>query len=322
MFALRTAIGWFAAVVALSNHNLCAQLSFHARSMSVYHPRDVLDPATLMSQRNFADTSRRGYVVIEGYIDYVAGTLKNSTSTNIKTEDDGDFHFEMQTTPALRPPGESPEGLVCEIDPPWQLYGSDVLSQINRKNPATYRKVRVYGWLRFGTEANHSGTQTYNIGNGRQVLGHWEIHPVERIEAVDGHGSFSIGPGARVASWPTNRRYKVTNATFATRGPSNYAKLTGKVQHITASVDKSGDVDVWISIGSRRRFLATIPQYYISRFDAGAQTVTFLRLPNFAAIGYSLSPSDETTRIFYGLRDWRFRLGTTFPTLQPVEMIK
>jgi hypothetical protein len=276
-----------------------------------------------MSQEHFSDIAQRGYVVVEGYIDYVAGTISQvGRSTKIGAEADGDFHFEMQSTNVMRGPGESPNGLVCEIDPAWQLKGWNALSQISRKSPATYRKVRVYGWLRFGTELGHSGTQAYQYGNGRTIKGHWEVHPVERIEAIDGRGPFIIGPAAAVASWPIAKRYKVTNGTFAKAGPSNYAKLTGKVERIAASADKSGDVDVWVRITPQRRYVATIPQYYISHFDPTSQTITFLQLPNFAGVHYSLQPTSAKPHTFYGLRNWRFSLGSTFPALQPVEIIK
>lgn len=300
-----------------------AQLATPGRPSTAYHLDHPLDPATLMSQEHFSDSAQRGYVVVEGYIDYVAGQISpNGTVTNVGTEADGDFHFEMQSTNAMRGPGESPNGLVCEIDPAWQLKGWSALSQISRKSPATYRRVRVYGWLRFGTEAHHSGTRTYQYANGRTINGHWEVHPVERVEAIDARGPFTIGPTAVVASWPITKRYKVTNLTFAKTGPSNYAKLTGKIERIAASADKSGDVDVWVRTAPQRRYVATIPQYYISHFDPAAQIISFLQLPNFAAVHYSLQPSNAKTRTFYGLRNWKFSLGSAFPALQPVEMIR
>jgi hypothetical protein len=309
-------------LIALPIQIANGQLSGTGRSPAAYHPNSPLDPATLMSQSHFPDTARLGYVVVQGYIDYVAGQIsKDGNTTRVGTEADGDFHFEMQSTNAARPGGESPNGLVCEIDPAWQLKGSDGLAQISRKKPTTYRKVRVYGWLRFGTESGHSGTKTYQIGNGRTITGHWEIHPVERVETIDGGGPLTIGAAARVTSWPIPQRYKLTNANFGTPGPSNYAKLTGKIERIAASADKSGDVDVWIRTG-KQRYIATIPQYYISHFDANTQTVSFLHLPSFASLNYSLQPSQTATRTLYGLRNWKFSLGTAFPALQPIEMIK
>ena len=307
----------FAVLFALLAQNITG----HARSAKAYHAHDLLDPATLMSQQNFKGTARHGYVVVEGYIDYVAGTIsKSGNATRIKTEADGDFHFEMQSTNAARPPGESSKGLVCEIDPVWQLKNWNLLSQISRKKPSTYRKVRVYGWLRFGTEAGHSGTRDYQIGDGRLFRGHWEIHPVEKVEAIDGRGPFQIGPSALITSWPIAERYKVTNANFATPGPSNYAKLVGTVQGIVKSPDKSGDVDVSLKAGLRT-YLATIPQYYVASFEANTQALTLVRLPNFAAINYSLQPTN-TKRTFYGLRNWKFVQTGAFAALQPVEMIK
>jgi hypothetical protein len=311
----------FAVLFALLSQSAAGESNRHARSAAAYRADNTLHPATLMSQHKFKDTARRGYVVVEGYIDYVAGGIpKSGNTTRIKTEADGDFHFEMQSTNAARPPGESPAGLVCEIDPAWQLSNWNLLSQISRKKPITYRKVRVYGWLRFGTEAGHSGTKDYQIGNGRVFRGHWEIHPVEKVEAIDGRGAFQIGPSAHVKSWPVGNRYKVTNANFAAPGPSNYAKLIGSVQAIVKSPDKSGDVDVSLKVGSRT-YLATIPQYYVASFDARTQALTLAQLPNFAAISYSLRPS-HAERAFYGLRNWKFVQTGASPALQPVEMIK
>ena len=311
----------FIAFFALLNVAVPNKQPAVARSTAAYHPNQAIHPAALMSPQNFQYAARRGYIVVEGYIDYIAGSISQSgNSTRIKTEADGDFHFEMQSTNSLRPPGESPNGLVCEIDPTWQLNNSGVLSQISRKRTSTYRKVRVYGWLRFGTESGHSGTKAYKIGNGSTFKGHWEIHPVEKVEAIDGQGAFQIGPSARIVSWPITKRYKLTNANFARPGPSNYAKLTGKVQRLQKSADKSGDVDIRLKVGSRT-YLATIPQYYISRFDANTQTLVLLRLPNFVGINYSLKPSN-TNRSLYGLRNWRFSQAGAFAALQPVEMIK
>jgi hypothetical protein len=303
------------------SQSVTAQINGIVRLPAAYHTDDILDPATLMSQHNFSDTARHGYVVVEGYIDYVAGTISNSgNTTRVKTEADGDFHFEMQSTTVARPAGESPNGLVCEIDPAWQLKNWNLLSQISRKNPNTYRKVRVYGWLRFGTEKGHSGTRNYQIENSNIFPGHWEIHPVEKVEAIDGRGAFAIGPAALVTSWPIAKRYKVTNATFVKPGMSNYAKLVGTVQRITKSPNGSQDFDVLLKAGSRV-FLATIPQYYIANFDANTHTLTLARLPNFAAINYSLQPGN-IRRTFYGLRNWKFDQVGAFAALQPVEMIK
>lgn len=309
-----------AVLLALLSHEAAAQNS-KLHSSAAYHPNDALDPATLMSQQNFSNTANRGYVVVEGYIDYVAGTIsKDLNTTRVKTEADGDFHFEMQATNKARPPGESPDGLVCEIDPAWQLANSTVLSQISRRKPSSYRKVRVYGWLRFGTEAGHSGTQDYQIGNAKTLKGHWEIHPVERVEAIDGGSQFQIGPSAQIASWPITERYKVTNVNFAKPGLSNYAKLTGTVQSIAQSPNGSGDFDVLIKVGTRT-YLTTIPTYYVNRFDSSTQTLTFVQSPNFSQVNYSLKPG-TSKRTFYGLRNWKFANTGAFAALQPVEMIK
>jgi hypothetical protein len=293
-----------------------------ARPIATYNPNDAVDPAMLMSPANFLNSASRDYVVVEGYIDYVAGTISDRThTTKVGVEADGDFHFEMQSTNTPRPGGENPNGLVCEIDPTLQLAGWNALSQIDRKVPQTYRKVRVYGWLRFGTEAGHSGVKLYTFASGKSIKGHWEIHPVEKIESIDNGTPFQIGPSAKYASWPIANRYKVTNANFGRQTLSNYAKITGKVTRIQAGPDQSGDLYVSLLLGATT-YTALIPQYYVLSFDSNTQTASLVHLPNFASINYSLAPSTARSRTFYGLKNWKFRDGRALPALQPVEMIK
>lgn len=292
------------------------------RPNAVYHPNDAVDPASLMSPENFLKSASRDYVVVEGYIDYVAGTISDTShTTKVGTEADGDFHFEMQTTNTLRPGGESPNGLVCEIDPALQILGWNALTQIDRKVPQTYRKVRVYGWLRFGTEAGHSGVKSYTYASGKIIKGHWEIHPVEKIESIDNGTPFQIGPSAKYSAWPIANRYKVTNANFGKQTLSNYAKVTGKVTRIQASPDQSGDLYISLLL-STTTYTALIPQYYVASFDANTQAANFVHLPNFASINYSLAPSNTKSRTFYGLKTWKFQQGRALPALEPVEMIK
>src|SRR5437899_11869148 len=81
------------------------------RADAAYHPDSVLDPATLLSPDNFSDTESGRYVVVEGYIDYVATAWP---------ETDGDYHFEMQATKKLHTKNPK-DGLVCEIDPVVQF---------------------------------------------------------------------------------------------------------------------------------------------------------------------------------------------------------
>jgi hypothetical protein len=145
------------------------------RDESAYHPEKILDPATLVSPDNFQDTESGGYVVVEGYIDYVAKAWP---------ETDGDYHFEMQSTKKTHTKNPK-DGLVCEIDPVLRLDGAEALKEIDQRKPSTYRKARVYGFLRFGTESNHAGVQKYKLANGKLISGHWEIHPVERVESID-----------------------------------------------------------------------------------------------------------------------------------------
>jgi hypothetical protein len=281
------------------------------RPDAAYHPVDVLNPETLLSPTNFKNVTSGRYVVVEGYIDYVASTWP---------EADGDFHFEMQTTDKAHTKNPK-DGLVCEIDPFVQLEGSEVLREIDPKNRGTYRKARVYGFLRFGTEANHAGVQKYKLPNGKLVSGHWEIHPVERVESIDNGNALKLGPSAEYVETPMNARYALDDTDFPKHTVSNYGVLRGTVKGISASADGAGDFDVKLQVNSTT-YTATIPQYYVSNFDASTQTVTFVQIPNFQSINYSLTPSEDEQRSFYGLRNWRFSGSQMIPTMAPVEIIK
>jgi hypothetical protein len=281
------------------------------RADAAYHPDNVLDPATLLSPDNFSNTESGRYVVVEGYIDYVATAWP---------ETDGDYHFEMQTTTKLHTKNPK-DGLVCEIDPVVQLEGSEALKEIDQHNPATYRKARVYGFLRFGTEANHAGVQKYELPDGSIISGHWEIHPIERVQSIDEGPSLTLGPSAQYVEPPAGGRYGLDDTKFPKRTVSNYGNLRGTVKRISASADQSGDVEVLLEV-NETSYTLTIPQYYISNFDAASETVTFVQLPNFESINYSLAPSDDEQRTFYGLRNWIFLGSQVIPTTAPVEMIK
>jgi hypothetical protein len=144
------------------------------RAETAYHPVDVLDPERLLSPSHFADIASGRYVVVEGYIDYVAKAWP---------EKDGDYHFEMQSTKKLHTKNPK-DGLVCEIDPVLQLHGSEALRQIDQHKQITYRKVHVYGFLRFGTEANHAGVQKYELPTGKNVRGRFVQTTSEKIEHI------------------------------------------------------------------------------------------------------------------------------------------
>ena len=309
------------AVVCVFCATAYAQTLSVTRDPAAYHPESVLHPDTLLSPDNFKNTESGQYVVVEGYIDYYAVSWP---------EADGDYHFEMQSTDKKHEHNPT-DGLVCEIDPVLRLVGAEALKDIDQHDQSTYRKARVYGWLRFGTERNHAGVQDYDIGNGKIVNGHWEIHPVEKVETIDEKEPFKIGPEAEYVKWPKQGkgtiagRYKVTDDDFADPDAfmrvSNYAKLTGNVKHIKLSSNGSGDVDVDLEVNSEV-YIATIPQYYIESFDADSETVKFQHLASFTLANYTLKPSDTKTRTFYGLRNWTFGDGEMTATLAPVEMIK
>jgi len=282
------------------------------RPDAAYVPSQKLDPARILAPARFSQTAARQYVIVEGYIDYVATAWP---------EDDGDYHFEMQKKGGQRAAGVSPDGLVCEIDPALRLTNSPILRQI-KDDKSTYRKARVYGYLRFGTEkTQHSGIKLYEIGNGVTIKGHWEIHPVEKIISIDNKAPFQVGPSAQYISVSRSRRYKLNDTNFESQTPSNYAALRGNVKGIRTSPNQSGDLDVVLEVNSTT-YTATIPQYYVAGFNASSKTISFVHLPNFRSIGYSLKPSDTKVRTFYGLRNWTFGSGKAIPALQPVEMIK
>ncbi len=314
---LRTLVAVLCAFSAISY----AQTFSVTRDPAAYHPESVLHPETLLSPDNFKNIQSGQYVVVEGYIDYYAVSWP---------EADGDYHFEMQST-AKEHTHNPIDGLVCEIDPVLRLKGAEALKDIDQHDRGTYRKARVYGWLRFGTERNHAGVQDYDIGNGKIVNGHWEIHPVEKVETIDDKEPFVIGPEAEYVKPPTKgkgsmaERYKINDDNFPLEtgryAGSNYVRITGNVKGIRESPDQSGDLDVDFEVDTKT-YTVIIPQYYIESFDADTQTVKFLHLSNFKSINYSLKPSDMKTLTFYGLRNWIFNNGEMIPTLAPVEMIK
>ncbi len=292
------------------------------RANAAYQPSKRLKPSTIMAPRRFSEMASRRYVIVEGYINFMPGGVSSAGLADLHTQEDGDYHFEMQSTKKLRGGGINPDGLVCEISPVLRLQNHEVLRQINKNNPESYRKVRVYGNLRFGTEkVSHSGIKTYAIGNGKTIVGHWEIHPVERIESIDNKGPFQIGPSAQYKPWQATERYKLNDENFEKQITTNFARLVGTVKRIAKSTDESGDLSVSFQVNAKT-YTATIPQYYVESFNPSTQTVKFVELPNFASINYSLKPSDHKRRIFHGLRDWRFRESEAFPVMDPVEMIK
>jgi hypothetical protein len=175
--------------------------------------------------------------------------------------------------------------------------------------------------LRFGTEANHAGCQKYKLPNGKLVSGHWEIHPVEKVESIDNKSAFKIGSSAQYVDPPEGGRYGLDDTDFPKRTVSNYAVLRGNVKGITKSTDQSGDFEVMLEVNTKT-YTATIPQYYVAGFDESTQTLAFVNLPNFSSINYSLAPSDQKAQTFYGLRNWQFRRSEAIPTLAPVEIIK
>ena len=279
-----------------------------------YKPDKKFDPASLMASSQFNAIASGQYIVVEGYIDCLGSKWP---------EDDEDYHFELQSTKAKRGPGVSPNSLVCEINPTLQLTNSAALKAFKRHDPSTYRKVCVFGFLRFGAEkASHSGIHTYSLGDGKTIKGHWEIHPVEKVVSIDNGPKFQIGPVAKYVKPVISDRYSLRDVKFEHQTASNYGALRGTVKSIKPSLNGSGDYDVRLEVNSTM-YTATIPQYYVQAFDPSTQMVSLIQLPTFSSIHNSLKPSDSTQRTFYGdCEIGHFSTGKPAPALQPVEMIK
>jgi len=141
------------------------------------------------------------------------------------------------------------------------------------------------------------------------------------IATIDDGIEFKFGPSAQYVDPPKGGRYGLDDTDFGKRTVSNYAVLRGNVKNITKSTDQSGNFEITLEVNSET-YTAIIPQYYVAGFDEITQTISFVNLPNFQTINYSLAPSDEKAQTFYGLRNWQFRESETIPTLAPVEIIK
>lgn len=297
-----------------------SQAVTNTRSVTAYQVDDSgqsFTPDEIMDPKNFEKVSDLHYVKVTGYLVYVAGTAPSGgTTTQIGIEADGDIHFELASTPAPRPSGVNPNGLVCEITPPYQLTNAMAIGRfVNQHNPSTYKKVTVYGCLRFGTEgATHSGYRVYPLGNST-FPGHWEIHPVEKVE-VEGT---VLGPGGNYVMPQPAARYKLTAADFQKPSMSNHGELRGKVILIQGSPDGSGDVQVTLDDGAGNKTLAVIPAYYVNGFDAQSVNLNS-NLQGFSSVS-GIEVGDSYT--FDGMRRWTFNMdeGEAQATLEPVEMV-
>lgn len=274
-----------------------------------YSPDEIMDPA------NFKDITKLHYVKVSGYLTYVAGSAPaNGTTTTIRIEADGDIHFELASANTQRPARVNPNGLVCEITPPYQLdNGTRIGDFVNQFNPSTYKKITVYGYLRYGTEGTtHSGYHEYPLGSST-FGGHWEIHPVEKVEVED----VVIGKDGKYVTEDPSARYKLNASNFQKSSMSNHGELKGKVTSFQSSPDNSGDEDVQISDAQGNTTLVVIPVYYIK--NTGTQTVDLRgNLDGFSTVN---AISIGQTYTFDGLRSWRFDNDIPTALMEPLEKV-
>ena len=152
-----------------------------------------------LAQREKQLVSLTGYLVLA-----YAGPPE---STNCGDIDFHDWHLEVFAAPADHPPQVGdPTPIICEITPRTQnaIYRDHIriqelaafirapdLSYESTQHPA--RKIRVTGYLTWDDEHNGSadvGTTIRSVGANKYHnpwrATAWEIHPVVKIEALDG----------------------------------------------------------------------------------------------------------------------------------------
>ncbi len=305
------------------------------RAASVYRPSHKYKPSQILSIGSFASLGSRHYVTVEGWICYVAtGTPHYSNLPGL--EADWDVHFGL--IDAIPPAGvvvnaeyRKSHALTCEITPTARLVMTSALKDIQNTVKTTYRKVRVKGYLRLGSEQNHEGTADY-VSNGFTLKnGHWEVHPVESIESIDSKPHFTVGPDAIYAIVPPSDRYKLDwskwsySLTNQTQNTTNHGALKGRVTSMSAASDGSGDVELALtredgSTGLQMATLTVIPQYYIQHFDAATHQLT-LRPGTICNLSSPIQIGTLAT--LSGLRSWRFGpSGPPSPVMDPVEKIE
>lgn len=305
------------------------------RASAAYRPSHKYKPSQILSSGSFGSLLGRHYVTVEGWICYVAtGTPRYSNLPGL--EADWDVHFGLIDT--VPPAGvdvnaayRKTHALTCEITPTARLSMTSALMDIHNTSKTTYRKVRVRGYLRLGSEQNHEGTADYLYNGFTLKNGHWEIHPVESVESIDSGTHFTIGPNAIYALVPPADRYKLGwskwsySPTNQNQNTTNHGALKGRVTSMAVAADGSGDIELALtrddgSSGLQMATLAVIPEYYVQHFDVAAHQLTLRpgtigNLPNPIQLGALVTLS--------GLRSWRFGpSGPPSPVMDPVEKIE
>ncbi|MGZ5018984.1 MAG: hypothetical protein ACXWAV_01000 [Chthoniobacterales bacterium] len=176
--------------------------------------KDVFGP-----QRAQMEELEKRVVSLTGYLVYAyAGPPE---TTNCASVDFHDWHMEVFDKPSDHPPRPGdPTPIVCEITPRTQndIYKSGIrlrdLSAFIRLPDLSYeatghpaKKVRLTGYLLWDDEHNGSADVGTNIQTAAERRFHnpwrstgWEIHPVLKIEALD--GAASAAPATNAAAIP------------------------------------------------------------------------------------------------------------------------
>ena len=172
---------------------------FDAKTKSKH--RTELNPA----QKQQLDSLERQVIALTGWLGLAyAGPPE---TTNCGSTDFHDWHLELSAQPADHPPQiGDPTPIICEITPRTQraIYRDNIrlqaLAGFFRRPDLTYeptghepRQIRITGYLLWDDEHNGAADIGSKIQSGGANKYHrpwrstaWEIHPVMKIESLEG----------------------------------------------------------------------------------------------------------------------------------------
>ena len=176
------------------------------------------------AQKQQLDALEKQFVSLTGWL--VLAYAGPPETTNCASTDFHDWHLEVFEKPADHPPQiGDPTPIICEITPRTQraIYRDNIriqaLAGFFRRPDLTHeptghaaRKIRVTGYLMWDDEHNGAadiGTKIQRIGANKYHQPWrstaWEIHPVIKIEPLDGGAPLSpaiIPPAAPAVALP------------------------------------------------------------------------------------------------------------------------
>jgi hypothetical protein len=206
--------------------------------------RTELSPA----QKQQLDAMEREIVSLTGWL--VIAYAGPPETTNCASTDFHDWHLEIFENPADHPPRiGDPTPIICEITPRTQrtIYRDNIRIQAlagffrhpdvtDEPTGHAARKIRLTGYLMWDDEHNKSG----DIGTRIQTIGAnkfhqpwrstaWEIHPVIKIEPLDGAAPTAVIPSVApsVAPPPIQATTPVSSGSSA---PQQFVILTQPVK--------------------------------------------------------------------------------------------